>query len=191
MSDLLTHCDHSSESDKALQSLNNLLKINQCNQNEFFELVHRTLLQFVLEQICITMDKKPDCFLAVKRIYFKTADNAEAAQKAAKQICGIELDTQDSLWLDRCLHAHFRKKPRRKPISASLKRQLLEKQHYRCACCGAPITVSDCYDHIIPWDFVGDELEDNGQMLCRACNLNKSAKVYFEFQHKMIGCCHI
>lgn len=29
-------------------------------------------------------------------------------------------------------------------------------------------------DHIVPWDYVGDELENNKRVLCAACNRKKS-----------------
>lgn len=172
-----------------LQSLIQFLEMNQCDKGEFFELVHNTLLQFVLEQICILMSKDHSYYLQVKQYYFKESNNLVAAKLTAKQLCGITLPDSDAEWLDLCLHAYFTKKPRRLPVSNETKQQLLHKQHFHCACCGVPITISDCYDHKIPWDLVGDELPNNGQMLCKSCNLSKSSKVYFEFQHKLITAC--
>ena len=29
-------------------------------------------------------------------------------------------------------------------------------------------------DHIVPWDYVGDELKNNKRVLCAACNRKKS-----------------
>lgn len=57
------------------------------------------------------------------------------------------------------------------------KREVYEKQGGICPVCGKPYRYEDMHgDHIVPWSKGGHTLKDNLQMLCRDCNLKKSAK---------------
>ncbi|MBR5553923.1 MAG: HNH endonuclease [Clostridia bacterium] len=42
-------------------------------------------------------------------------------------------------------------------------------------------------DHIIPWDYVGDNLSDNYQMLCEICNTRKGTSTYFEISMLLLN----
>lgn len=81
--------------------------------------------------------------------------------------------------------AYLRKCTRRKPISTELKRQLCEKQDWKCRVCGEYLgeNLSEIHvDHIIPFALVGDELKNNYQALCATCNLCKSAHTDYIFK---------
>ena len=41
-------------------------------------------------------------------------------------------------------------------------------------------------DHVVPWELVGDELENNFQDLCEKCNEEKNASTNYIFL-RMIG----
>ena len=67
--------------------------------------------------------------------------------------------------------------------------ELFVKQNGRCVICGCEL--GDDWskihtDHMVPWDLVGDELEDNFQDLCEKCNEEKNASTNYIFL-KMIG----
>lgn len=52
-----------------------------------------------------------------------------------------------------------------------------ELQKHKCAICGETFEFEDMHgDHIIPWSKGGHTTADNCQMLCRDCNLKKSAQ---------------
>ena len=69
-------------------------------------------------------------------------------------------------------------KDTRSVIPSDEKKRFLERQDNRCAKCGKTITLSSMHvDHIVPWDYVGDELEHNRQGLCSVCNSRKSNHV--------------
>ncbi|MDR1517179.1 MAG: HNH endonuclease [Dysgonamonadaceae bacterium] len=52
-----------------------------------------------------------------------------------------------------------------------------EQQNHRCAICGAEFVLENMHgDHITPWSAGGRTVLDNLQMLCRDCNLRKSAQ---------------
>lgn len=67
---------------------------------------------------------------------------------------------------------------RRKPISSSLRYQILERDHFRCTCCGAnPATnpsVTLELDHITPVSKGGTNHPSNLRTLCSNCNRGKS-----------------
>ena len=64
-----------------------------------------------------------------------------------------------------------------------------------CAICGKPVDMSLKFphpmsasvDHIIPWDYVGDCLKDNYQMLCETCNTRKGSSTYFEIAMTLLN----
>ena len=87
-----------------------------------------------------------------------------------------------SLWFD----AHFNNSNRRKSIPPFFKNELLKRQNGKCAVCGEDLatdTKKVHVDHIIPWSLVGDELEDNYQILCETCNECKSASTDYIFKN--------
>lgn len=64
---------------------------------------------------------------------------------------------------------------RRKPISASLRREVFEADAYRCVICGGYDHLQ--VDHIHPVSKGGTNDRENLQTLCRSCNAAKSDKV--------------
>lgn len=78
--------------------------------------------------------------------------------------------------------AFLKKSNFRKPIPASVKTELLRKQNYKCNFCDCKINLSDHADHIVPFKYVGDELQNNLQMLCSHCNKSKSSNIDYEIK---------
>ena len=55
------------------------------------------------------------------------------------------------------------------------KRTMYERQNGMCALCGKPFDISEMHgDHVKPWSKGGKTSLENGQMLCKICNLKKS-----------------
>ena len=68
-----------------------------------------------------------------------------------------------------------RKKGRTKLTDSDIRREILEKQKYRCAACGCKIGTTDSKigyedDHIIPYSYLDDSPKENWQFLCCICN---------------------
>ena len=62
-------------------------------------------------------------------------------------------------------------------FSDSEKQRAYDRQGGICPMCKKPHPIEDMRgDHIIPWSKGGKTTEDNLQMLCKDCNLNKSDK---------------
>ena len=60
-------------------------------------------------------------------------------------------------------------------FSDGMKRKMYEKQNGICPHCKEKFEINQMEgDHIVPWSEGGKTNEDNGQMLCKHCNRNKS-----------------
>lgn len=62
----------------------------------------------------------------------------------------------------------------RKKIPASIKKQVMERDEYRCISCGTHIDL--CIDHIHPFIAGGGNNVENLQTMCRVCNSKKGAR---------------
>ena len=66
--------------------------------------------------------------------------------------------------------------------------KLLSAQNNKCNICGKSINVTSSHlDHIVPWDYVGDSLDNNYQMLCDTCNTRKGSSTYFEIAMTLLN----
>ena len=76
----------------------------------------------------------------------------------------------------------------RKKFDDEFREALTQKQNNKCAVCGKNILSRTSHlDHIIPWDYVGDNLSDNYQMLCETCNTRKGTSTYFEISMLLLN----
>ena len=67
-------------------------------------------------------------------------------------------------------------------ISRPTQFRVLKRDNQVCRKCGQPVADDDIhFDHIIPWSKGGPSAEHNVQLLCSACNLQKSDS--FETEH--------
>lgn len=80
------------------------------------------------------------------------------------------------------IQAFLKKSEYRKNIPIELRERLLIKQDYKCPFCGKCIDISSHVDHIVPFKYVGDELDDNLQMLCGTCNAKKSDSIDYQIR---------
>ena len=101
----------------------------------------------------------------------------------------IKIEDEDAKILSKWMKARLKKKPNRLTIPQGIKEELWNKQIGKCAICGCNLGKEWSkihVDHIIPWDLVGDELDNNFQDLCEHCNEQKSANTNYIFL-KMIN----
>ena len=160
-----------------MDNLDLFIQLNHIDKESLLEALHLDIRECLLGEICKCMKADRELLLNVKKIYFSNADIV-ATRKVVKKLCGCELSDEDILWMNKCIKAFLDKKDIRNPISDETKSYHLVKQNNRCAICGTTIDSSNAHiDHKIPWDFVGDELENNYQALCSDCNLHKSNHV--------------
>ncbi|MCR5803727.1 MAG: HNH endonuclease [Clostridia bacterium] len=160
-----------------MSELDLFIDINEIDKNLLFEAVHLDIRETLLKEVCKNLKADEILYLKAKKLYFSSSD-LNATKKLVKRICKCEVSDGDLSWMNMCIKAFLDKKDKRETISEETKASLLSKQKYRCAICGDRIERNNVHiDHIIPWDYVGDELKDNYQALCSDCNLHKSNHV--------------
>lgn len=74
--------------------------------------------------------------------------------------------------------AYFRKSQERKKIN-------IDNNEIICSCCKKSDKKIYEFDHIIQFKIVGDELENNLQILCKDCHKEKRKNIFYKIQ-KMI-----
>lgn len=155
-----------------------LFAANGCDSEAVYGEIHRLVLMWGLQALCRRMKKEPDVRKRVLDIYRRNRDDVYAAEQIAEKYLGICLPQEDARWMNRCLLAHFGRDGRRQAVSQEKKTAQIARQHGVCACCGAPVTAQKGhYDHVVPWELVGDGLDENYQVLCPRCNGEKSSSV--------------
>ena len=170
-----------------MNTIEALIEANGCDENKFIPLLHQSLLLFVLEEVCQKLKYDPALKAQVRSEFRKTKDHTKVCLKLVEKICGTMLTDSDGLIISTWIQAFFKKGNTRKLPSFSEKQRLLSTQGNRCACCNQPLTPeAGHYDHIIPWDYVGDELPNNYQMLCSYCNEHKSNNVYYLLKRQVV-----
>ena len=159
------------------EKMDALLRANTCDWDAVLTEMHSLFLLWGFQELCHRMNQSDRLKNEIRATYRRKSDNVAAARVIARTYLGLELPAADAVWLNRCLLAYFSKGTCRADVGAEQKRRRLAEQGGVCACCGRPISLqSGEYDHIIPWELVGD-LEENGQMLCVDCNRSKSNSV--------------
>ena len=151
---------------------------NAINEDVLYEALHKDIIESVLSEVCEYMKANDSSYISMKRIYFRSSSDIQAVEQIVQNVCHLSLSEQDLNWINNCIKAFMKKKSHRKQIPDSLRRELWNRQERKCCICGKGIQIDDGHvDHIVPWDYVGDELENNYQVLCSDCNLHKSNHV--------------
>ncbi|SDP61515.1 HNH endonuclease [Selenomonas ruminantium] len=124
----------------------------------------------------------PESKNRLRRIFDKSNDIGQTIEN----IFRIELNTTLSeVQIKRMIllvKAHLNKKSYRRPISKEYRHFLLEQQFHRCKLCTNIIDESAHADHIVPFKYVGDELENNLQLLCGPCNEAKNENIDYQIR---------
>lgn len=169
------------------QKTENLLILNEINEDSFYEKLHRTLLLGVFEVICKEI-KKYNTKIVEKERFRKYKDKIVPTKKIVKQYTGCKLSSDDYKDLSTLLAAYFRTGDPRQKHDDAYREHLTKMQNGKCAVCQRSITSQSAHlDHIVPWDYVGDNLENNYQMLCETCNERKGTATYFEFSMLLLN----
>ncbi len=158
--------------------LSEFIKLNNINEEVLYDALHKDILESILAEVCEYMKANDSSYVSMKKIYYRSTDDIDAIKQIVRNVCHLSLPDQDLRWLNDCVKAFMKKKPHRKYLSNELRQKLWIGQGKRCLICGKEILVKDGHvDHVVPWDYVGDELENNYQVLCSDCNLHKSNHV--------------
>lgn len=118
----------------------------------------------------------------IRNIYCYSLDFHKTTQNLFLNELGEKITDEESTKLYELIMAFLKKSPYRKNIPDSIRKSLLNMQNYKCAICGEKIDIHAHLDHTVPFKYVGDELENNYQMLCTTCNLKKNASIDFQIR---------
>ena len=164
-----------------------LLTLNGIDVEVFNQKLHRTLLLGVFEVVCKEI-KKQGSKTAERASFRKFKNKTIPTKRIIKQYAGCELSDGDYEEMALLLGAFFNTGDPRKKFDSIYREQLTKRQNGQCAICKASITAKSAHlDHVIPWDYVGDQLENNYQMLCETCNERKGTAAYFEFSMLLLN----
>ena len=138
--------------------------------------LYQMVLLSCIQRISLAVKRDPQTEIRLRSAYRRSTDDIQYGWEIAQIYSCCHLSDQEAKWLSECLQAHFKKKNIRRPVPPGKLAQLARQQNHRCPCCNrdfAEIEAAAQADHIIPWEFVGDELEGNLRLLCRECNQNR------------------
>ena len=159
-------------------NLKELIRLNGIDEEVLYDSLHKDILESILSEICEYMKSSDSSYVSVKKIYYRSTNDIDAIKQIVRNICHLSLPEQDYTWLNNCVKAFMVKKAHRKQISNSVRLELWDSQDHKCCICGKEgLSQEGHIDHIVPWDYVGDELINNYQLLCSDCNLHKSNHV--------------
>ena len=158
-----------------MTDLEEFLSLNNISTDDLFEALHLDVRETILKIVCEKLKEDKSFFGWAKKVFFSTTDDMAATKKVIYRVCKCKLSEKDTLWMKDCIKAFFAKSGVREAIPQDVRESLLRLQKNKCAICGKDITIQTLHvDHVIPWDYVGDELDNNYQGLCQTCNLEKS-----------------
>lgn len=165
-------------------NLSELLQKNHITVNAAEIAFYQTLQLITLETVCKRLNGNP----AEKQQWRNRLGDIKVPGLFSKQlvtsICGYQLDQASYKLMDQWMLAYFRKGDCRVKYSEEFRNDVKRRQNGRCAICGCELKETDHLDHIYPWSYVGDELnpEENLQLLCAECNLQKSNSPYYQMR---------
>lgn len=168
------------------EKIEKILLDNSITTEEFDNKLYNTLLLGIFEAVCKDI-KKNNTRIDEKERYRKNPDKISATKLLIDRYLNCSLSREEYEILNTYFHAFFSKDGTRKLFDEEFRIKLLREQNYKCNICGKSIDVSSHLDHIVPWDYVGDCLEDNYQMLCDTCNTRKGAATYFEISMTLLN----
>lgn len=167
--------------------LKELLSRNEVSTQSFQETVYQNLKLSIFEVVCRVLEDKA-LELTVRSRLRNSRSQVLFIKEFIQEICGCQLSDEESNEILNLLTAYFNKRDTRKVYSEVLRHRLLAEQKFECNICSTSIKLSTSeLDHIIPWTYVGDELDNNLQMLCTECNRRKGKSIHFHLKMFLIN----
>lgn len=148
-------------------------------------LIRRTKLQTLLKAFCDRMKADHRFEQEMRRLWRSFSDKAAAAAIIMKTRYQQDLSRAEAEKMASWIQACFTRKPTRRQISLEEKQAMWNRQHGICPCCKQnmePDMSQNHADHVIPYTYVGDELEHNLQLTHAGCNLSKGAALDYELR---------
>ena len=166
----------------AYNTLNAMLTANHILSATAEAIICYTLRFLQFESICDTLLTDEAEYIRWLTLSRQMQQPAELARRMINELCDCQMDEHSYELIAEWLLAFYRKKDTRIRYPQKIRTDLLRQQHHRCAICGCAITEKAELDHVIPWKYVGDELNENLQLLCLECNRSKQASPLYQLR---------
>ena len=156
-----------------------------CSDSSVVDEYRKAFLLNIFQKICSKMDKDIEYKKHIHKLFLQSFSKFDTTKGIIYSVTNLSLEDEDIRIIEKWFDAYRRKSNSRKTISTIRKEELYKKQKGVCVVCGNELGQDWSkihVDHIIPWKLVGDELEDNYQLLCNTCNECKSAKTDYIFK---------
>ncbi len=121
----------------------------------------------------------------IRNITFYASNKTLCIANLFKNEVNADLSEDQAIRMEQLVTAFLNKTTFRSTIPRETKEKLLIIQHNKCAICNKEIDIHAHADHIIPFKYVGDELNEhhNLQMLCSRCNESKNASIDYQIRY--------
>lgn len=143
--------------------------------------IQEVLLLSLFKSFCEKNEAK-ESKQRLRNIFSRSPNNLETTKNLILNELQEELSDDEAQKIYSLITAFLNKNSYRKSIPDYVKISLLKAQNNKCAICGNEIDLHAHADHIVPFKYVGDELEDNFQMLCKNCNLKKNESIDYQIR---------
>jgi len=163
-------------------TLTKMLTLNNISPSTAEYMICYTLRFLQFQSICEILREDKAAYIRWLSLSRQMQHPTEFARRIIKELCQCQMDEHSYKLVGQWLLAFFRKKDYRVKYSQKVRTELLHQQQCRCAICGCTIDAKSELDHIIPWKYVGDELDDNLQLLCFKCNRSKKASPLYQLR---------
>lgn len=161
-------------------TLTAMLKANNISVDTAEIMICYTLRFLQFQHICDILREDKTAYIHWLSLSRQMQHPTEFARRIIKELCQCQMDEHSYELIGQWFLAFFRKKDYRIKYPQKVRTELLHQQQCRCAICGCTIDIKSELDHIMPWVYVGDELDDNLQLLCFNCNRSKKASPLYQ-----------
>jgi len=164
-----------------MDKLDRFISNNKINIQDFKTIIYQSFLLSIFRELYHYLedeDNKETFKIKIRNANSHSQELSEVRRLICEAIGNVYLETEELERILELLKAYLSKSNYRKKLSMDEKRYILQKQNNLCNICGKPICMLTAHiDHVIPFKFVGDELDNNLQGLCEGCNLSKGTKL--------------
>lgn len=166
------------------ENLENFLNKNAINLEKLLDIVYNYILLSSFNILFNFLEKDNNKQILKKKLRAAVDKNDELCviRTLISENLDVTFSKEEEKYLLELIKAYLNKSSRRVTINKETKELLSKKQNGKCKICEENIKIEDHLDHIIPFKFVGDELPENYQMLCKRCNLLKNDSIIFLFE---------
>ena len=158
-----------------MNELNTFLQNNSLNNTQLLDAVYKDILELIFKEIVNKLEYNKTLYKQVKDLYFKNDNELLVVNSIVLNICYCKLSNKELEQINIWLKAFLNKRDERQDFPIELRRSLYKNQNGKCNLCHKQLKDNEGHiDHIIPFSYVGDEIDDNYQLLCNDCNWSKS-----------------